>query len=61
LWETRQHKDARRVLLEVARSDPSILSPVVFCRQIVCGGADVTLVGEFLRQNRWILEPPGDQ
>ncbi len=61
LWETRQRKDARQVLLEVARGDPSILSPVVFCRQIVCGSADVTLVGEFLRQNRWILAPPGGQ
>ncbi|HET7101115.1 MAG TPA: tetratricopeptide repeat protein, partial [Terriglobia bacterium] len=61
LWQTKRRKDARRVLLEVARSDPSILSPVVFCRQIVCGAADVTLVGEFLHQNRWILAPPDPQ
>jgi tetratricopeptide (TPR) repeat protein len=61
LWQTKRRKDARRVLLEVARSDPSILSPVVFCRQIVCGSADVTLVREFLRENRWILAPPGGQ
>ncbi len=61
LWQTRQRKDARRVLLELARRDASILSPVVFCRQIVCGSADVTLVGEFLRTNRWILAPPGGQ
>jgi tetratricopeptide (TPR) repeat protein len=61
LWQTKRRKDARRVLLEVARGDPSILSPVVFCRQIVCGSADVTLVGEFLRENRWILAPPGGQ
>ena len=61
LWQTKRRKDARRVLLEVARSDPSILAPVVFCRQIVCGSADVTLVREFLRENRWILAPPGGQ
>ena len=61
LWQTRRRKDARRVLLEVARAHPDILSPVVFCRQIVCGSSDVLLVGEFLHQNRWILTPPGDQ
>lgn len=61
LWQTRRRKDARRVLLEVARAHPDILSPVVFCRQIVCGSADVMLVGEFLRQNRWILAPTGPQ
>jgi tetratricopeptide (TPR) repeat protein len=61
LWQTKRRADARRVLREVARSDPDILSPVVFCRQIVCGSADVLLVGQFLRQNRWILGPPEAQ
>lgn len=61
LWQTKRRKDARMVLREVARSDPSILSPVTFCRQIVCGSADVPLVGQFLRQNRWILGQPDAQ
>jgi superkiller protein 3 len=61
LWQTRRRKDARRVLLDVARDHPDILSPVVFCRQIVCGSADVMPVGEFLHQNRWILTPTGPQ
>ncbi|HKT11030.1 MAG TPA: tetratricopeptide repeat protein [Terriglobia bacterium] len=61
LWQTRLRKDARRVLREVARAHPDILSPVEFCRQIVCGSADAMLVSEFLHDNRWILEPPGDQ
>jgi tetratricopeptide (TPR) repeat protein len=61
LWQTKRRKDARMVLREVAHSDPSILSPVTFCRQIVCGSADVPLVGEFLSRNRWILGPPDAQ
>ena len=61
LWQTKRRKDARMVLREVARGDPSILSPVTFCRQIVCGSADVPLVGEFLSRNRWILGPPDTQ
>jgi tetratricopeptide (TPR) repeat protein len=61
LWQTKRRKDARMVLREVARGDPSILSPVTFCRQIVCGSDDVPLVGEFLSRNRWILGPPDAQ
>jgi tetratricopeptide (TPR) repeat protein len=61
LWQTKRHADSRRVLREVARSDPSILSPVTFCRQIVCGSSDVLLVGDFLHDNRWIISPPADQ
>jgi len=61
LWQTRRRKEARRVLREVARAHPDILSAVVFCRQIVCGSDDVTLVGQFLHQNRWILAPTGPQ
>jgi tetratricopeptide (TPR) repeat protein len=61
LWQTRRHAEARRVLRGAARRDPGILSPVTFCRQIVCGNADVPLVRTFLRSNRWILRTPAGQ
>jgi tetratricopeptide (TPR) repeat protein len=61
LWQTKRHGEARRVLHDVASRDPGILSPVTFCREIVCGSSDVLLVGAFLRDNRWILRTPGDQ
>lgn len=61
LWQTKHHGDARRILRDLARKDPSILSAVTFCRQIVCGSGDVKLVGDFLHDNRWILETPANQ
>lgn len=61
LWQNKRRSEARRVLHDVASRDPDILSPVTFCREIVCGSADVLLVGTFLRDNRWILRTPADQ
>lgn len=61
LWQSKRHGQARRVLRDVATRDPEILSPVTFCREIVCGSSDVLLVGAFLRDNRWILRTPADQ
>lgn len=61
LWQTKRRGEARRVLHQVAQGDPSILSPVTFCRQIVCGNADVSLVRDFLHDNRYILATPADQ
>jgi len=61
LWQTKARKEAQRVLREAAHSDPSILSPVAFCRQIVCSADDITVVDNFLRQNRWVLEPADAQ
>jgi tetratricopeptide (TPR) repeat protein len=61
LWQSRRHAEARRVLHDVASRDPEILSPVTFCREIVCGSSDVLLVGTFLHDNRWILRTPADQ
>jgi tetratricopeptide (TPR) repeat protein len=61
LWQSKRHAEARRVLHDVASRDPEILSPVTFCREIVCGSSDVLLVGTFLRDNRWILRTPSDQ
>ena len=61
LWQSKRHGEARRTLKGVARRDPSILSPVTFCRQIVCGSSDVMAVRTFLHDNRWILATPADQ
>ncbi len=61
LWQTRRKQDARRVLRQAARGQPDILSSVTFCRLIVCGSADISIVGDFLHQNRWLLEPQEDQ
>lgn len=61
LWQSKRHGEARRVLQGAATRDPEILSPVTFCREIVCGSSDVLLVGAFLRDNRWILRTPADQ
>ncbi|HXH48572.1 MAG TPA: tetratricopeptide repeat protein [Terriglobia bacterium] len=61
LWQTKRRGEARKVLHDVASREPGILSPVTFCREIVCGSSDVLLVGTFLRDNRWILRTPADQ
>jgi tetratricopeptide (TPR) repeat protein len=61
LYATKRHAEARRVLRQVARIDPAILSPVTFCRQVVCGSEDIALVRTFLHDNRWILATPADQ
>jgi tetratricopeptide (TPR) repeat protein len=58
LWQTKARKEAQQVLHEAAHSDPTILSPVAFCRQIVCSAGDIPIVDNFLRQNRWVLEAP---
>jgi Tfp pilus assembly protein PilF len=61
LWQTKDRRDAQRILRDVAQSDPSVLSPLTFCRLIVCVSGDIPLIGEFLHQNQWILRPPDAQ
>ncbi len=61
LWQTKRRQDAQRVLRETAKRDPGILSPMTFCRLIVCGSADIPVVSDFLHQNRWILQPQDHQ
>lgn len=58
LWQTRRKSDARSVLREAARREPNILSSVTFCRLIVCGSQDISIVSNFLHANRSILMPP---
>ena len=58
LWKLDRKKEARAVLVSVAKAQPQILSGEVFCRLILCDSRDIATVGEFLHSNRWILTPP---
>jgi tetratricopeptide (TPR) repeat protein len=59
LWKLGRKKEARAALVSVAKAQPQIMSGEVFCRLILCDSRDIATVGEFLRNNRWILTPPG--
>ncbi|HVA00924.1 MAG TPA: tetratricopeptide repeat protein [Terriglobia bacterium] len=61
LWQEKQKQNAQAAFREAARTDPSIASGSTFCRLIACDSRDIPLVDEFLRKNRWVLNPPEAQ
>ena len=60
LWQQRRRADARRALVTAGKLQPKILSSQVFCRLVLCDAKDISIVGDFLQKNRWILNPPPD-
>ena len=61
LWQEKQKQNAQAAFREAARIDPGVASGSTFCRLIACDSQDIPLVDEFLRKNRWVLNPPDAQ
>jgi len=59
LWQQKRKQDAQAAFRQAAQEDPSVRSAATFCRLIACDSQDIPLVDEFLRKNRWVLNPPG--
>ncbi len=61
LWQQKQKRDAQVAFREAARENPGVGSSEIFCRLIACDSKDVPMIDEFLRKNRWVLNPPERQ
>ncbi len=61
LWQEKQKHDAQAAFRQAAHLDPSVASGATFCRLIACDSQDIPLVDDFLRKNRWVLNPTGPQ
>jgi superkiller protein 3 len=57
LWQLDRKKDSRALLLQAAKVQPSVTTAEVFCRLLLCDTRDINLVGDFLRKNRWVVQP----
>lgn len=57
LWQQKRKQDAQRAFREAAKADSSVASAANFCRLIACDSQDIPLVDEFVRKNRWVLNP----
>ena len=58
LWKLDSKKDAQRALKSAYRVEPQVLKNEFFCKLILCDAADIGLVNDFLRRNRWAVLPP---
>ena len=57
LWQLDRKKDSREVLLQAARLRSNVATSEVFCRLLLCDARDINLVGDYLRRNRWVVQP----
>jgi superkiller protein 3 len=57
LWQLDRKKDARALLLQAAKVQPHVTTAEFFCRLLLCDARDITLIGDFLRKNRWVVQP----
>ncbi len=57
LWQAGRKKDAQASYRDAAKVDPKVGTADVFCRLLLCDARDIAIVSEFLRKNRWVLEP----
>ena len=57
LWQLDRKKESRALLLQAAKLQPNVTSAEVFCRLLLCDARDISLVGDFLRKNRWVVQP----
>jgi len=57
LWQLDRKKDSRALLLQAAKVQPNVTTAEVFCRLLLCDARDINLVGDFLRKNRWVIQP----
>jgi tetratricopeptide (TPR) repeat protein len=58
LWQMSHKKESQMAFREAAKVEPKVATADVFCRLLMCDSRDIVLVSEFLRKNRWVLEPP---
>jgi len=58
LWRLNRKKEARDAFVRAAKDQPSLATADVFCRLVMCGAKDIASVDEFLRKNRFALQPP---
>ncbi len=57
LWKLNARQQAQADFRNVVAMDSTVSTADGFCRLIACGPQDISAIGEFLRANRWVLEP----
>jgi predicted Zn-dependent protease len=57
LWKLDRKRDAQQALVQAYKVQPQIIKSEVFCRLILCDAADISLIQDFLRKNRWVVLP----
>ncbi len=57
-WQEREKKNAQAAFRSAARLNPGVADDAAFCGLIACDGRDIPLIDQFLRKNRWVLNPP---
>ncbi len=60
LWQQGHRRQATQTFVDASRFQQNIGSSQVFCRLVLCGPGDVSVVDTFLRKNRGALIVPGD-
>jgi len=58
LWELGDKKAAQQAFRQASKLEPRIGTAEVFCRLILCDARDLGLIGDFLRKNRVVIQPP---
>ena len=61
LWQLDRRKEAQSALRQAAKIAPKVGTAEVFCRLLLCDARDIGPVTDFLRKNRWLLQPPTGQ
>jgi Tfp pilus assembly protein PilF len=56
-WQSGRKKEAQNAFRDAAKIDPKVGTADVFCRLLLCDTRDISIVSDFLRKNRWLLEP----
>jgi hypothetical protein len=57
LWQLKRKKDALAAFRQVAKVEPNVGTPDVFCRLVLCDAPDIEMVIDFLHRNRWVIAP----
>lgn len=58
LWQLDRKKEAQSAFRQAAKLEPKVGTAEVFCRLLLCDARDIGPVTDFLRKNRWLLQPP---
>lgn len=61
MWELDRKKEARQLVADLARDRDvrvKLANAETLCRWVVCGAQDIAAVSDFLRRNRYLLNPP---
>ena len=57
LWQLESARRIAEGLPRAAKVEPKVGTADVFCRLLLCDAHDITIVGDFLHKNRWVLAP----